>query len=61
MGLVSIELRQGKDAAIPQIPELNTWSAALFTDHGEQSPVSTDGRVLLAAIEQGAGGPFAAP
>ena len=38
MGLVSIEVRQGKDAAIPQIPELNTWSAAPFTYQASNRP-----------------------
>ena len=60
MGLVTIELGQGQDAAILEIPELNTWAPAPFSDHRQQFSVSTDCRILLAAIGQRAGSALAA-
>jgi hypothetical protein len=52
VGLVTIELGQGQDATVLEIPQLNTWAPAPFSDHGQQAPISTDRRVLLAAILQ---------
>ena len=50
MGLVTLQLRKRQEAAIGQIPQLNTGSTALFADQGKQAAITADGRVLQIPI-----------
>lgn len=58
VGLVAAEMTQGQDGTTAQITQLHGGSASSLRHGGQQSPVATQGRLLLGAFDFSAGNPL---
>ena len=57
MGLMAAELRHGLDAAV-LIPQHHRGAAPQLADHCQEATITTEGRILLTAVEPGVPSPF---
>ena len=51
MRLMPVQLGQIDDSAACHGSNLDTWATTSFGDHGEQTAIAAQGRILLAAIK----------
>ena len=61
VGLVTLQLRQWKKAAVGEVPQLNTGPTASFADHSQQPAIAAEGRLLLVAFRQSSSGALRPP